>query len=149
MNCIISTMFGLAMVAATFSTMTVSKQEHDVLRKKLSLEVANIYDKIAIERRNYYIQGLILGLVISYLVSDLFFKQINKFHKVTLVLSITTLVSVVYYFLMPKSDYMLNHLKTPEQIKAWLKIYKTMKNRYFWGFLIGSLSAIPIGLAMC
>lgn len=148
MNCITSTLFGLGMVAATFSTMTVTKEQHDVLRKKLSKELDIIYTAIANERRNHYIQGLLLGLVLSYFLGSLVETK-NKFHRITFVLSITTLVSVLYYFLMPKSDWMLNHLKTEEQTRAWLEIYKTMKSRYFWGFVLGSLSAIPIGLAMC
>jgi Sec-independent protein secretion pathway component TatC len=59
------------------------------------------------------------------------------------------MVSVVYYFLIPKSDYMLNYLKTEEEIKAWLEIYKYMKLKYFLGFLFGFLSAIPIAYSMC
>jgi uncharacterized protein YacL len=148
MNCITSTIFGLAMVGASFSTMTVSREQHNVFQKQLSKELAIVHEAIAKERRNHYIQGLLLGLIISYLLNG-FLQSTNRFHKITLVLSVTTLVSVIYYSLMPKSDYMLNHLKTPEQTKAWLEIYKIMKNRYMWGFLLGSLSAIPIALAMC
>jgi hypothetical protein len=44
---------------------------------------------------------------------------------------------------------MLNHLKTPEEIKAWLKIYKKMKRRYLFGFVLGLLSAIPISNSFC
>jgi hypothetical protein len=62
---------------------------------------------------------------------------------------ITGLTSVLYYCLMPKNDYMLNHLKTPEEIKAWLNIYKTMKRRYLLGLIFGLLSAIPISNSFC
>jgi len=50
---------------------------------------------------------------------------------------------------MPKSDYMLNHLKTQEQNKAWLEVYKEMQQKYIKGFLLGCLSAIPISLILC
>ena len=50
---------------ATFSAMTVTKEQHDVLRKKLSKELDIIYTAIANERRNHYIQGLLLGLVMA------------------------------------------------------------------------------------
>lgn len=45
---------------------------------------------------------------------------------------------------MPKSDYMLNYLKTPEENKKWLDVYKTMKFRYFYGFIIGNFSKYSI-----
>jgi succinate dehydrogenase/fumarate reductase cytochrome b subunit len=59
------------------------------------------------------------------------------------------MTGVVFYFLMPKSDYMLNHLKTEEQNKAWLEVYKTMKQRYFLGFLFGALAAVPFAHSFC
>ena len=50
---------------------------------------------------------------------------------------------------MPKSDYMLKHLKTPEQNKAWLDVYLLFKQRHIAGFLLGALAAIPVSLALC
>jgi len=63
--------------------------------------------------------------------------------------AVTLIVAIVYYQLMPKSDYMLNHLKTPEQTKAWLDVYLTMKHRHIGGFLLGALAAVPVSLALC
>ena len=50
---------------------------------------------------------------------------------------------------MPKSDYMLNHLTTQEENKAWLEVYKQMQQKYLIGFILGSLSAIPLSLILC
>ena len=36
-----------------------------------------------------------------------------------------------------------------EEIKAWLEVYKTMKYRYFIGFVFGLLSAIPLTNSLC
>jgi len=149
MNCYTSAVLGLAMLGASFLTLTSNEEQHYKL--KLSFPSSNldkIYTGIVIERRNIFIQGLILGLVISYFTSNLF-EQKNNFHKITFFLAVTLMVSVVYYFLIPKSDYMLNYLKTEEEIKAWLEIYKYMKLQYFLGFLFGFLSAIPIAYSMC
>jgi uncharacterized protein YacL len=149
MNCYTSAVLGLAMLGASFLTLTSNEEQHYKL--KLSFPSSNldkIYTGIVIERRNIFIQGLILGLVISYFTSNLF-EQKNNFHKITFFLAVTLMVSVVYYFLIPKSDYMLNYLKTEEEIKAWLEIYKYMKLKYFLGFLFGFLSAIPIAYSMC
>ena len=50
---------------------------------------------------------------------------------------------------MKKSSYMLNHLDKPEQVSAWLEIYKHMKMRKLVGMLIGLVGYILVGMAMC
>jgi hypothetical protein len=148
MNCYSSGLFGIAMLSATFFTMTACKDQHNELTKKLSPEVNDIYINIVNERRNLYIQGIIIGIIVSYSLLQ-YFPITNQFHKLSFAVGITGVVSVLYYFLMPKSDYMLNHLKTPEEIKAWLEVYKTMRYRYFIGFVFGLLSAIPLTSSLC
>lgn len=148
MNCYTSAILGLAMLGASFLTLTTDEHKHKIKLAFPTSELDRIYTGIVTERRNIFIQGLILGLFISYYVSNLF-EQKNNFHKITLFLAVTLMVSVVYYFLIPKSDYMLNYLKTEEEIKSWLEIYKYMKLKYFLGFLFGFLSAIPIAYSLC
>ena len=148
MNCFAAGMLGIAMLGASVSTMTVSEEQHNMLRKTFSDELDEIYGNIVIERRNHYIQGLLLGALIAYFAL-LTVKINNRFYKMSVFVAITLMVGVVFYFLMPKSDYMLNHLKTEEQNKAWLEVYKTMKQRYFLGFVLGALAAVPIAYAMC
>lgn len=128
--------------------MTVSEEQHRKLREVLSDELDKIHTRIVIERRNQYIQGLLLGALIAYVVL-MAVKISNRFHKMTLFVAIMLLTGVFYYSLMPKSDYMLNHLKTEEENKAWLEVYKTMKQRYFVGIVVGGLAAVPLAYAMC
>jgi len=148
MNCLGAGILGIAMLGASASTMSVSEEQHNFLRKTFSDELDEIYGNIVIERRNHYIQGILLGAILSYLVLNLV-KVGNRFYKMSLFFTITLITAVVFYFLMPKSDYMLNHLKTEEQNKAWLEVYKTMKQRYFLGFVLGALAGIPLAYAMC
>ena len=148
MNCYVSGLFGLAMLGATFSTMSVSKDQYNQLTSLLSPKLAEKYHNIVNERRNHYVQGVVFGLLITYFILKNY-QLSNEFHKMAFSVGITGMISVLYYFLMPKTDYMLRHLKSPEEIKAWLKIYKTMKTRYFLGFLFGLLSAIPIANSLC
>ncbi len=148
MNCATSTLLGTGLLAASALTMTVTKEQHEVLRSKLSDELAAKYDAIAAERRNLYVQGLVLGLAISYVVVQMS-KVANRFHRMSLFFAVTMLTAVIYYTAMPKSDYMLRHLETPEQNKAWLEIYNTMKSRYFYGFLLGAAAAVPLANAFC
>jgi uncharacterized protein YacL len=141
-------MIGLALLGGSIATLTVSKEQHNLLRNTLSEELDKKYEKIAKQRRNHYILGLLIGLFISYIViKNTNIK--NYFTRITLFFTITLGTAIIFYMIMPKSDYMLNHLKTPEQNKRWLDIYKTMKNRYLLGFILGILAAIPLGNTFC
>lgn len=148
MNCYAAGIIGIAMLCATFSTMSVTQEQEQLLRKVFTPAITDIYNKIVIERRNLYFQGLVLGLIVSYFLTHLF-STINTFHRITFTLAITGTVSVLYYIIMPKSDYMLNHLKTPEEITAWFKVYQTMKTRYSLGFVFGLFASIPIAYSFC
>jgi hypothetical protein len=148
MNCYVSAIIGIGMMIASFSTMSISKKQTDIFKKVLSTTQINIYDKIIHERRNQYFQGLILGLFLSYIISK-FIKINDKYFHIVFSLAITVITSVIYYSLMKKKDYMLNHLKTVDENKAWLKIYRKMRHTYLLGFIIGSLSSLPISYALC
>jgi hypothetical protein len=148
MNCFYSALIGFALLGAAISTMTITEKQHNVLRDVLSDNLDKIYEQIIIERRNHYIFGLILGGILAYILLNIV-KIGNRFHKVSLFIAITLMTSVVFYLLMPKSDYMLKHLKTQEENEAWLSIYKTMKQRYLIGIILGALASIPLSNALC
>jgi uncharacterized protein YacL len=148
MNCYLSGILGIAMLGASISTMTVTEEQHNLLRNTFTEDLDKIYGDIVIERRNHYVIGLILGFFLAYFLLQLV-KINNRFHKMSFFVLVTFMTAVVFYFLMPKSDYMLNHLKTQEQNKKWLEVYKTMKQRYFLGFLFGALAAVPLANAFC
>jgi len=148
MNCLTSGVLGVGMLAATFATLTVSNEQRDNLKKVLPDDLDLVYDKITKERRNHYLQGIAIGLIVSYLAVQNM-ETTSDFHTVSLFVLITMAMAVLYYSVMPKSDYMLNHLKTQEENKAWLAVYKTMKQRHVVGFILGSLAAIPFAMSMC
>ena len=148
MNCYISGIAGLALLGASISTLSVNKQQQNVLKSVLSDELDKKYENIVIERRNHYIIGLVLGMILSFIVVNKV-KSSNYFTRLSLFTMITLVTAVIFYMLMPKSDYMLNHLKTEQENKQWLKVYKTMQSRYFIGLVLGALAAIPIAHIMC
>ena len=49
--------------------------------------------------------------------------------------------------LHPKTDWMLNYLSNPQQIKAWLEIYKTMQFNYHFGLVLGIIGVGILGFA--
>ena len=48
-----------------------------------------------------------------------------------------------YYILTPKTDWMLNHIDSREQTKAWLEMYRTMQVYYHSSLVVG---IIAVGL---
>ena len=150
MDCYFFGIAGLALLAASVSTMTVSEEQHNLLRAVFSPELDKRYEAIIAERRNHYMIGLALGLVLSFaLVGRTGILRMNRFTRIGFFFTITLTTAVVFYMLAPKSDYMLNHLRTPEENRKWLAVYKTMKQRYFVGFLLGALVAIPVAGIVC
>jgi uncharacterized membrane protein YfcA len=139
---------GVGLLGASIATNMVTHQETEKLRQILSPELAAKYDAIVKERATHYIQGLLIGLILSYFVLNRL-STTNRFHRISLFFGITLFTTALYYLLRPKSDYMLNHLKTPEENKAWLSVYKTMKFRYLIGYILGAAAAIPLGNALC
>jgi ABC-type phosphate/phosphonate transport system permease subunit len=130
--------------------MTVSKTEHDKLKNVFSDELDKKYESIVAERSSQYLQGLLLGFLISAAVLYYAQQRIhNPFSRVMTFVAISLFTAMLYYMLMPKSDYMLNHLKTPEENKAWVEMYKTMQSRYRIGMILGALASIPIANAYC
>lgn len=148
MDCYISTFAGLALLGGSISTLSVNKEQHKILRDVFSDELDKRYENIAIERRNHYIIGIVLGILISYFVSKNI-NILNNFTRIMLFITITLTTAIVFYMVMPKSDYMLNYLKTSEENKKWLEVYTTMKSRYFIGFILGILASVPFSRILC
>lgn len=171
MDCYIYTFIGLALLGGSILTMTVSKEQHNMLRTAFSKELANKYESIVAERRNHYMIGLGLGILLAYFISrnikiskgrskkspkrkssgslETLLEVSNDFTRMALFLAVTLITALIFYLLMPKSDYMLNHLTTAEQNKKWLNMYRTMQRKYFMGMILGALATIPIAKSFC
>lgn len=148
MNCTVSAFFGVGLLGASVLTMSVSKEQTDSLRRVLTPEAAKTYNRIVKERTSHYFQGLVLGLFLTF--AFLYHTKItNMFHKSSLAFGVTLSVTMFYYMLMPKSDYMLRHLNSAAENEAWLRIYKTMRTRNLLGFVFGALASIPLSMAFC
>lgn len=148
MNCYLLGLLGLGLLGGSLLTLRVPKKQHQELSDIFSGELAEKHKQITLERRNHYLIGILIGLCLSFLVA-MNVKLSNDFSRVMLFISITLGTAVMFYSLMPKSDYMLNYLKTPEENKKWLDVYKTMKFRYFMGLLLGILASIPLSMMLC
>jgi uncharacterized membrane protein YkgB len=120
-------------------------------KKQLPSNLQNLYEKISAERLrlNYY--GYTLGLVLSLII--ILYNYTSKRNKLTttslvcLVIVVSFFTNYFYYILSPKSTYMLNHINSPEQTKAWLTVYKTMQFNYHFGFVIGVVAVGVLAFA--
>jgi hypothetical protein len=145
-SCFVASILAIALIGATFFTMSFSNS--DALERVLSPEKAKIYKKIAKERAYIYFTGLMIGVVLA-IIAIYYSRPINMFHRVMMSLAIVIGSSVAYYSLMPKSDYMVRHLSSEKENRAWLEVYKGMKSRYMWGFVLGSAVAVPLAYSFC
>jgi len=148
MNCYVSALAGFSLLGGSLWTMGATIGETDRLKRVLQPEQVLVYQGIVRERRNLYIQGLVLGLLTAFFAQN-YLRVRNMFHSVCLFLAVTLFVTVMYYTIAPKSDFMLRHLKTPEEVEAWLDVYKNMKYRYIFGFVLGAFSSVAFSRMFC
>lgn len=107
----------------------------------LTKEQQKILKNITEERLYIYIQGFIIGLIIALVFLRI--TNIKSNYVFCIFVAIVLGFTYIHYTLMPKSTYMLEHIETQEQAKAWLEIYKTMKTRCYTGMILGVI-ALPI-----
>jgi hypothetical protein len=150
MSCYIAGAIALGLLGGSIATLTVTEEQHNVLRQTFSPELDKIYTGIVRERAMNYIFGILLGVVLSmiffYFVGD---KIRHRYFRISTFFAITLTTSVFYYMLKPKSDYILNHLKSEEENKAWLYVYNQMKKRYLWGMLLGAAASLAFSFVWC
>lgn len=106
----------------------------------LSKDQQKVYRNVTQERLNIYLQGFVLGTVIAIVYLKTFAKKNQPVYCIFVALVLG--VAYIHYTIMPKSTYMLEHIDTAEQAKAWLEIYKLMKTRCQLGMLLGVI-ALP------
>lgn len=142
-------------VAAMLLTATIFINLGFVMKPKASLSQtfrdSAAMERIVEERRRLAVEGLILGLVVAYvLASAMGLKHNSKNRKSTacFVAAVTLVVQYFFYSLMPKSDWALLHMETPDEVRAWLDVYKQHKQSYHAGALVGLLGAAAMGASM-
>lgn len=153
MPCSITCLIATALIIASiyFQNATQKSKIVQEYKKQLPSNLQNLYEKISVERLrlNYY--GYTLGLVLSLII--ILYNYSLKRNKLTttslvcLTIVVSFLTNYFYYILSPKSTYMLEHINSPEQTKAWLAMYKTMQYNYHFGFVIGLLAVGVLAFA--
>ena len=141
-TCLLATALIIAMIY--FQNATTKSKIVQEYKKQLPSNLQNLYEKLSTERLriNYY--GYTLGLVLSLII--ILYNYNSKRNKLTstslvcLVIVVSFFTNYFYYILSPKSTYMLEHINSPEQTKAWLAMYREMQYNYHMGFVIGVIA---------
>jgi uncharacterized membrane protein YkgB len=139
-TCLIATALIISMIY--YQNATNKSQIVQQYKAQLPPNLKNLYDKISEERLHIYYFGYVLGFILSIIIIlyNVSIKNRNKLTNTSLcclVIIVSFFTNYFYYILSPKSDWMLNHINSPEQTKAWLYIYRTMQVNYHMGFVIG------------
>ena len=140
-SCSISLIFIIGMIY--FYNATSKSEVVKQYKSKLPKDLQVRYDKITSERTmiSYYGYGLgfLLSLAIIFYNIKMKGKLLSNASLVCIVLSVSFFTNYFYYMLSPKTDWMLNHVKTPEETKAWLQMYREMQFNYHLGLVLGIL----------
>ena len=138
-SCMISAVFIIGMIY--FYNMTNKSEIVKHYKEKLPSDLQKRYENISEERRKISIHGYILGLIFSLFIIFYNLKlkgqRLNTFSLVCTVMATCFLTNYFYYMLSPKSDWMLNHINNPEQVKGWLLMYREMSYNYHAGLALG------------
>ena len=147
-SCVLSFVFIVSMIYmhnATTKSQTIEKYQD-----QLPQDLRRIYDKIQKERLGIYYYGYVLGFILSLIIIIYNYQKSNNnksklstSHIFCIVVATSFITNYFYYMLSPKTTWMLEHIKTPEQTQAWLQMYKSMQKYYHIGFVLG---IVAIGL---
>ena len=154
-TCFIAVMFIIGNLVFTY----LMDKHGEVKKYQDSLDDTQkvIYKKIVEDRKKLAMQGYALGIAMSigFLIGRHFLMKSKKSLLSTSVASlcvtgaITFVVQYFFYMLMPKKDWMLNHLTTEEQKAQWVKVYRAYSWNYHLSMLIGLVGAGLLGYGVC
>jgi len=157
MPCSISCSLALVFIISMIYMHNASSKSNTVqnYQKQLPADLQDLYKKIVNERLRIYYFGYILGFILSAII--IFYnysvskgrrgKNMSTASIVCTVIAVSFITNYFYYILSPKTNWMLDHIKTEEQTKAWLKMYRSMQVYYHTGLVLGIIAVAFFALA--
>ena len=104
------------------------KKLNNILNKK-QLKVYNLVKK---ERLKHFLIGLFIGGILGFLI---ILTNISQKLKYCLSGIILLFFTCIIYYILPKTTYMIHHLTTKEQKKAWMNVSSNFIKKKIAGFL--------------
>ena len=117
----------------------------NTLMDTLSPTLQKKYKSIVYERLKIYIMGMILGIILGLIY---IYSYSGGIQNICIFIVIVMSVKLTFYYFYPKSDYMLYHLQTKEQVKAWTDVYKSYKNAWKYSLIVSFISYILISYGL-
>jgi len=150
-TCSISSVFIIGMIYMNYSMLT--SQIMQKYQSQLPENIRATYKEIVNERTKIYYFGYFLGFILSIIIilynTQMAKKKMSSLGMVCLVVAISFSVNYFYYILSPKTKWMLNEIKTEEQTKAWLEMYRSMQMYYHTGLVLGIIGVGMFAFAFC
>ena len=141
-SCMISAVFVIGMIY--FYNMTDKSEVVKHYKQKLSSDQQKRYEQIVEERTKISYTGYILGLVLSLFIifynMNLKGAKLSNTSVVCVVIATSFLTNYFYYTLSPKTDWMLNHMNSQEEVRSWLQMYREMQYNYHMGIVLGIIA---------
>jgi hypothetical protein len=141
-SCAISAVFLIGMIF--FYNMTDKSEIVKHYKSTLTSDLQKRYEKITEERKKIsyygYALGFLLSLFIIYYNLKIKRERLNNVSLVCTVVAVSFITNALFYMVYPKSDWMLEHINNPQQVKAWLQMYKAMSFYYHSGLILGIIA---------
>jgi hypothetical protein len=107
-------------------------------------DIKQEYNRIVSERHTIFYTGYLIGVVLSIFAIIFGINILKRKMSISMMICFTIVLSSVvnylYYVMAPKSNYMVNILKTDEQRSDWLKVYKSMQFYFHGSFVLGAIA---------
>lgn len=114
---------------STAFTFIFVKAQHNKFELTLDNTQKVKYESIRKERLYIYMFATLIGTIVGF----------TNRHNTCIAIASALSVQLIVYKIFPKSDFMLNHLKNENQIKAWVQKYTFMNNLSNYGIVFGIL----------
>jgi|UniRef100_A0A6C0LZH1 hypothetical protein len=117
--------------------------------RSLTEDQRQAYAKITGERRDIYLRGFGLGLLLSAALLGIHHRYATMSRAAMLcsVAAITLGTNYFYYVLSPKSDWMVLHFKQKQDGANWLRVYRGMQVNYHVGLVLGIAGTVLLSNA--
>lgn len=150
-SCFISGVFIISMIYMNYSML--NSQTIQKYQAQLPENLQNTYREIVEERTKIYYFGYFLGFILSIVVilynTQLGKNKMSNYGIICTVIAVSFSVNYFYYILTPKNKWMLKEIKSEQQTKAWLEMYRNMQMYYHSGLVLGIIGVGVFAFAFC
>lgn len=146
LSCSVGIVFVIASVAITFAGPLGNHKQ--LFYASLSAAQRVAYDKVVSARRTIYLQGLGLGLLLSFVVLSQVPSK-DSFTVPCAAAAITLVTNYLFYTLSPKPQSTVISLDSKRQRVLWYNIYRHMQFVYHAGLVLGIIAAYFLASSLC